>query len=37
MATPDLSVYGINGVTEILHNPSYETLFEEETKPGLTG
>ncbi len=22
---------------EVLYNPSYETLFEEETKPGLTG
>ena len=37
MAELDLSKYGITGVTEILHNPSYETLFEEETKPGLTG
>ncbi len=24
-------------VTEIFYNPSYELLFEEETKPGLTG
>ncbi len=37
MATLDLSKYGISGVTEILHNPSYEVLFEEETKEGLTG
>ena len=37
MATIDLSKYGITGVTEILHNPSYEVLFEEETKPGLEG
>ncbi|WP_294143140.1 phosphoenolpyruvate carboxykinase (ATP) [uncultured Sanguibacteroides sp.] len=37
MSKLDLSKYGITGVTEILHNPSYETLFEEETKPGLTG
>ena len=37
MAKLDLSKYGITGVTEILHNPSYETLFAEETKPGLTG
>ena len=28
MATIDLSKYGITGTTEILHNPSYETLFE---------
>ncbi|WNO09370.1 phosphoenolpyruvate carboxykinase (ATP) [Teredinibacter sp. KSP-S5-2] len=33
----DLSKYGIQGVTEIVHNPSYEQLFEEETKPGLEG
>ncbi len=37
MANLDLSKYGITGVTEIVHNPSYEQLFEEETKPGLTG
>ena len=29
--------YGITGATEIVHNPSYEMLFEEETKPELTG
>ena len=28
MATIDLSKYGITGVTEIVYNPSYETLFE---------
>ena len=33
----DLSKYGISGTTEIVHNPSYELLFEEETKPGLDG
>jgi phosphoenolpyruvate carboxykinase (ATP) len=33
----DLSKYGITGVTEIVHNPSYEVLFEEETKAGLEG
>ena len=32
MATLDLTQYGITGVTEIVHNPSYEQLFEEETK-----
>ena len=37
MATIDLSKYGIKDVKEIVHNPSYELLFEEETKPGLTG
>ena len=37
MAVIDLSRYGITGTTEIVHNPSYEVLFEEETKPGLEG
>lgn len=35
MANVDLTKYGITGTTEIVHNPSYETLFEEETKPAL--
>ena len=37
MANIDLSKYGINGAVEILHNPSYDVLFAEETKPGLEG
>ena len=37
MATLDLTKYGINGTTEILHNPSYDQLFAEETLPGLEG
>ena len=37
MAKLDLTKYGITGTTEIVHNPSYEMLFEEETKPELTG
>ncbi len=38
MITPDdLLKFGITDVTEILYNPSYNTLFAEETKPGLTG
>ena len=37
MAKLNLEKYGITGVTEIVHNPSYELLFEEETKPGLEG
>ena len=37
MAMIDLTKYGITGATEILHNPSYEVLFEEEMKPELTG
>ncbi|MCR5309874.1 MAG: phosphoenolpyruvate carboxykinase (ATP) [Lachnospiraceae bacterium] len=37
MAKIDLTQYGITGTTEIVYNPSYELLFEEETKAGLTG
>ena len=37
MANIDLSKYGITGVTEILYNPTYEVLYNEETKPGLEG
>ena len=37
MANLDLSKYGITGATEIVHNPSYDVLFAEETKPGLEG
>ena len=37
MAAIDLTKYGITGTMEIVHNPSYELLFEEETKPGLEG
>ena len=37
MASIDLTRYGISGTTEIVHNPSYETLFAEETKAGLEG
>ena len=33
----DLKAYGITGTTEIVHNPSYEELFAEETKPCLEG
>ena len=37
MANLDLSKYGITGAVEVLHNPSYEVLFAEETKAGLEG
>ena len=37
MANIDLTQYGITGATEIIHNPSYEFLYEEEMKAGLTG
>ena len=32
-----LAKYGITGATEIVHNPSYEQLFAEETKADLQG
>ncbi len=37
MAKLDLSKYGIKDVKEVLHNPSYDTLFKEETKSELVG
>ncbi|SFQ33261.1 phosphoenolpyruvate carboxykinase (ATP) [Lachnospiraceae bacterium XBB1006] len=37
MKTLDLEKYGITDVKEVVYNPSYELLFEEETKEGLTG
>ncbi len=37
MAKIDLTKYGITETTEIVYNPSYEMLFEEETKPELEG
>ncbi|MDO4488093.1 MAG: phosphoenolpyruvate carboxykinase (ATP) [Eubacteriales bacterium] len=37
MANIDLTKYGITGTTEIVYNPSFEQLFEEEMKPELTG
>jgi len=32
-----LKQYGIQNVAEVLYNPTYEVLFNEETKPGLDG
>ncbi|MBQ9195977.1 MAG: phosphoenolpyruvate carboxykinase (ATP), partial [Clostridia bacterium] len=37
MANIDLTKYGITGTTEIVHNPSYESLFNDEMNPALTG
>ena len=37
MSKINLENYGITGTTEIVYNPSYEVLFEEETKAGLEG
>lgn len=33
----NLAQYGITGIKEIIHNPSYDLLFEEETRPDLEG
>ena len=33
----NLAKYGITGAKEIIYNPSYEFLYEEEMKPELTG
>ena len=32
-----LEKYGITGTTEVVYNPTFEALYEEETKEGLTG
>lgn len=37
MESLDLTKYGISGVKEIVYNPSYEQLFEEETRSELEG
>ena len=37
MKANELLKYGIEGTTEILYNPTYEVLYNEETKPGLEG
>src|SRR5574344_1764051 len=33
----DLSKYGIKRVSEVLYNPTYEVLYNEEVKPSLEG
>ena len=37
MSQIDLTKYGITGTKEVVYNPSYDLLFEEEMKPELTG
>ncbi len=37
MAKIDLTKYGITGVKEIIHNPSYEELFQAEMSPKNEG
>jgi len=37
MAHINLRKYGITGVKEVLYNPTYEVLYNEETRPDLEG
>ena len=37
MKQQELSKYGITGVSEVLYNPTYEVLYNEETREGLEG
>ncbi len=37
MKAADLERYGITGVSEVIHNPSYDKLFEDENDPALEG
>ena len=37
MAAIDLTRYGITGTTEIVYNPSFDSLYEDEIQPDLTG
>lgn len=37
MTVNELEQYGIRDAAEIIYNPSYDLLFDEETRPGLTG
>ncbi|KQN64008.1 phosphoenolpyruvate carboxykinase (ATP) [Erwinia sp. Leaf53] len=37
LTSGELATYGITATTEVIHNPDYDQLFKEETRPGLTG
>ncbi|MFH8135867.1 phosphoenolpyruvate carboxykinase (ATP) [Pantoea osteomyelitidis] len=37
LTSPDLAALGITETTEVVYNPDYETLFQEETRPELQG
>ena len=37
MSKIDLTQYGITGTPKVYHNPSWDELFIDETKPGLEG
>ncbi|QDY43306.1 phosphoenolpyruvate carboxykinase (ATP) [Candidatus Pantoea soli] len=37
LTSQDLAALGIHDTTEVVYNPDYETLFQEETRPELEG
>ncbi|KTR98036.1 phosphoenolpyruvate carboxykinase (ATP) [Pantoea dispersa] len=37
LTSQDLETLGISGITEVVYNPDYATLFQEETRPELEG
>ncbi|WP_034917606.1 MULTISPECIES: phosphoenolpyruvate carboxykinase (ATP) [Erwinia] len=37
ITSEDLAAWGIRDAVEIVHNPDYETLYREETRPELSG
>ena len=37
MSTLDLTKYGITGAVEVIHNPSYDQLYQDEINPALEG
>ena len=37
MPSIDLKQYGIKSTKEVLYNPTYEVLYNEETKPSRPG
>lgn len=37
LTSQDLASMGISGTTEVVYNPDFDTLFQEETRPELEG
>jgi phosphoenolpyruvate carboxykinase (ATP) len=37
ITSKDIASYGLNNIKQVVYNPSFELLFEEETKEGLEG
>lgn len=37
LTSHDLATLGINGTTDVVYNPDFDTLFQEETRPELEG